>query len=78
MTSTWNRVKEANVLFSYVFTSNPLPGLNRILSTIAVCGIISFVLYAVLYDEKNEVTLLKENALQLVDDLRWLFFLQWS
>ena len=62
MASIWNRVKEANVLFSYVFTSNPLPGLNRILSTIAVCGIISFVLYAVLDDPKNEVTLLKENA----------------
>ena len=62
MASIWNRVKEANVLFSYVFTSNPLPGLNRILSTIAVCGIISFVLYAVLDDSKNEVTLLKENA----------------
>ena len=62
MPSFWSRAKETFALFAHIYTSNPLPKLNRILSTLAIFGFIASMLYAMLDKTKTVVTLLLENA----------------
>ena len=61
MSTLWKQVKEAAALFSHVYSSNPLPKLNRNMTFFAGVGFISFMTWALLLSEST-VTILKENA----------------
>ncbi len=60
MSTLWKQVKEAAALFSHVYSSNPLPKLNRNMTFFAGVGFISFMTWALL--SESTVTILKENA----------------